>query len=559
MTDKLLQGGPHADPPAVHPPWFSPEMPAREACVMPCILERRAAAHPNALLVEFQSGERWTAAQALLEVRQTADALRTLGVRAGDMVLAWLPNGPDLLRTWFGANYLGATVVPINTSYRGKLLQHVIAQSGATVMVAHAELAGRIAQIGPTRLRTLVVRGGPAPPPIGGLDVLGGGHLESSTIVAAAHAVERWDVMMVIHTSGTTGPSKGVLTTYLQQYTVGQACFGYLTGEDRLLVNLPLFHIGGATAIYGALASGASIALFDTFSTQTFWSDIRRTGATTISGLIGAMISFLLKNPPETDDADNPLRRVVLSPLTPQAVRLSTRYGFDYFSGFNMTELSVPLVTDLNSTAFGSCGRPRTGVECRIVDANDIELPPNAIGELIVRNDLPWTLNRGYHGMPEATAIAWRNGWFHTGDLMYRDADGNFFFVDRQKDAIRRRGENISSIEVEVEVDDHPAIAEVAAIAVPSPDGEDEVMVVVAVKPGMQLDPAEMIHFLAARMSHFMVPRYVRVLPALPKTPTNKIQKVELRREGVTADTWDRVAAGIHLKRERVGSNARNG
>jgi crotonobetaine/carnitine-CoA ligase len=533
-------------------------MPTREACVLPCLLERWAAERPTALSVEFESGERWTWSDTLSEARRAAAALRALGVGAGERVLAWLPNRADMLRVWFGANYLGATVVPINTSYRGKLLQHVVNQSDSAVMIVHVDLADRLAGIATTALRKVVVRGGTIALAMPGVEVLPGERLESSVEIDAPHAVERWDVPSIIYTSGTTGPSKGVLTTYLQQYTVGQACFGYLTHADRLLVNLPLFHVGGVTAVYGALATGASIALFDTFSTKTFWRDVRRTGATTISGLIGAMISFLLKNDPQPDDAQNPLKRVVLSPLTAQAIRLSERYGFDYFSGFNMTELSVPLVTNLNSTAFGSCGRPRTGVECRIVDANDIELPAGSIGELIVRNDLPWSLNRGYHGLPEATAASWRNGWFHTGDLMYRDADGNFFFVDRQKDAIRRRGENISSIEVEIEVDDHPAVAEVAAIAVPSPDGEDEVMVIVAVKPGERLDPVELIEFLAARMSHFMVPRYVRIVAALPKTPTNKVQKVDLRREGVTADTWDRVAAGIELKRTRIGAGSGN-
>jgi len=535
-------------------------MPTREACVLPCLLERWARERPTALAVEFESGERWSWSEALTEVRRAAAALRALEVKPGDRVLAWLPNGPDMLRVWFGANYLGATAVPLNTSYRGKLLQHVVNQSDSAVMVVHSDLADRLSDIATTVLKRVVVRGGRTIPAMAGVDVLPGTHLDSTAEVAAPHAVERWDSPSIIYTSGTTGPSKGVLTTYLQQYTVGQACFGYLTHDDRLLVNLPLFHVGGVTAVYGALATGASIALFDTFSTKTFWRDVRRTGATTISGLIGAMVSFLLKNDPQPDDADNPLRRVVLSPVTAQALRLSERYGFDFFSGFNMTEVSVPLVTNLNSTAFGSCGRPRTGVECRIVDANDIEVPTGSIGELIIRNDLPWSLNRGYHGLPEATATAWRNGWFHTGDLMYRDADGNFFFVDRQKDAIRRRGENISSIEVEIEVDDHPAVAEVAAIAVPSPDGEDEVMVVIAVKPGLSLDPAELIEFLAARMTHFMVPRYIRVVPALPKTPTNKVQKVELRREGVTPDTWDRVAAGIEIRRTRIGAEpARRG
>ncbi|MGH8287245.1 MAG: AMP-binding enzyme, partial [Steroidobacteraceae bacterium] len=172
---------------------------------------------------------------------------------------------------------------------------------------------------------------------------------------------------------------------------------------------------------------------------------------------------------------------------------------------------------------------------------------------LVVRNDLPWTTCLGYFNQPEATARAWRNGWFHTGDLVYRDADGNFFFVDRLKDAIRRRGENISSIEVEAEVYAYPGVGEVAAVGVPSEHGEEEVLVAIAPKTGAPaIDPAELIRFLIPRMPHFMVPRYVRQLSSLPKTPTNKIQKVEIRQQGITADCWDRVAHGIDLKQSRI-------
>ena len=186
------------------------------------------------------------------------------------------------------------------------------------------------------------------------------------------------------------------------------------------------------------------------------------------------------------------------------------------------------------------------------MDADDQPVADGAVGELILRADRPWVITPGYHGMPEATARAWRNGWFHTGDGFRRDADGNYFFVDRLKDAIRRRGENISSFEVEAEVRAHPDVREAAAVAVPSPEGEDEVLVVVAPVAGRSIDPAALLQFLIPRMAHFMVPRYVRILPALPKTPTNKIQKVELRKEGVTSDTWDRDAAGIVVKREKL-------
>jgi crotonobetaine/carnitine-CoA ligase len=178
------------------------------------------------------------------------------------------------------------------------------------------------------------------------------------------------------------------------------------------------------------------------------------------------------------------------------------------------------------------------------------------IGELIVRTDMPWAMNSGYHKNPEATAKAWRNGWFHTGDAFRKDADGNFYFVDRMKDAIRRRGENISSFEVEAEITAHPAVREAAVVAVKSELSEDEVLAVLAPVPGQTIDPVALIDFLRPRMAHFMIPRYLRILPDLPKTPTQKVQKHILKTEGVTADTWDREKAGIRIAREKIGREA---
>jgi len=530
-------------------------MPSREHCVIPELLSRQAARDPLRPLALFEDGSQWTAVEAWQYTQRAAAALVALGVQRGDHVLAWLPNGPDLLLTWFASNYLGAVLVPINTAYRGRLLAHVINQSGARLMVTHAELLPRLTEVDVPLLQQVVVCGAsilPETPGRGWAMVPGACLHAAADAIPAAYPVQPWDTMMIIYTSGTTGPSKGVLNTYLQQYTVGQVCFGYLGPDDRMLINLPMFHVGGTTAVMAMLSVGGSFALYDKFQTHAFWDQIRAVGATAISGLLGAMVAFLDKNPVQPGDADNPLQRVVLSPVTAQTFRLAERYGFDYLSGFNMTEVSVPLITDLNTRVQSSCGRPRSGVECRIVDEHDLPVADGVLGELVVRADLPWTMNQGYYGMPEETLAAWRNGWFHTGDLMTRDTEGNFFFVDRKKDAIRRRGENISSIEVEAEVGEFDAVAEVAAYAVRSEFGEDEVMVAVAPRPGLQVDPETLAHFLIPRMSRFMVPRYIRVLPALPKTPTNKVQKVQLRDEGVTADTWDREAAGLRLTRESI-------
>ncbi len=535
--------------PVHHPPWFDPAMPSREQCVLPCLLETHATRTPSREFLRFEDGARWTFAATRALARRAAAGLRRHGVRPGEAVLVWLPNGADAVRAWFGINLAGACFAPLNVAYRGRLLAHAIEQSRARVMIVHASLVGRLQEIPRTQLETLIVIGDGPP----GLEwpgtVAGSAALDAADDGEPDAEVERWDPQALIFTSGTTGPSKGVLCTYLQIQTVARVQYGYMNADDRILVELPMFHVGGVGSITGALVAGAACALFEGFSTERFWERVRAFGATTTSGLIGSMTAFLSKQPPGENDADNPLRFAV-GPLTRQAMDLAQRYDFRYCSGFNMTELSVPLFTDVDPAVPGSCGRPRSGVECRIVDANDIECPPGVPGELIVRNDLPWTTSLGYVNQPEANARAWRNGWFHTGDLLYRNEAGEFFFVDRLKDAIRRRGENISSIEVETEVYAFPGVAEVAAVGVPSVDGEEEVLVAVAGKTGAPpLDARELIDFLVPRMPHYMVPRYVRVLDSLPKTATNKIQKVELRNQGVTADCWDRVAHGIELRR----------
>jgi crotonobetaine/carnitine-CoA ligase len=233
------------------------------------------------------------------------------------------------------------------------------------------------------------------------------------------------------------------------------------------------------------------------------------------------MTPFLLKEPPSADDRDHPLRRVVMAPLSDQSAEFAHRFGVEVCTVFDMTEVSSPLFSS-DSKILGACGRPRAGMEVRVVDENDCEVADGVAGELIVRTDMPWGLNHGYHKNPEATARAWRNGWFHTGDAFRRDAEGNFFFVDRIKDAIRRRGENISSFEVEKEIVAQ-ADVDVAVVGVPSEFGEDEVMAVVSPVAGRAIDLVALVEFLRPRLAHFMMPRYFRMVDDLPRTPTEKV------------------------------------
>jgi crotonobetaine/carnitine-CoA ligase len=533
-------------------------IPTAEECVLRSLLERWARETPDRAYATFDDGSQLKYGDLLRLARKTGHALQSLGVKQGQTVLVWLPNGYECLRAWFGINMIGAVYVPINTAYRGGILQHVVNNAGATVAIVHASLLQRLADIDRGDLRTVVVIDG-EPAPIAGLDVRPASALDSTA--EEAPPVERpiapWDTQSIIYTSGTTGPSKGVLSSYAHLYAMscglvaGRDGTPFLGATDTYMVNLPFFHVGGTAPSYAMLIHGGSIAVIDRFDTGSFWLTIARTG-TTVVILLGVMANFLVKRNDTGGEKDSPLKHVTAVPLNEEAIAFGKRYGITVHTAFNMSEVSVPLIAEPNPVVIATCGKPREGVEVRLVDDNDCEVAQGEVGELIIRTDTPWAMNHGYNKAPEATARAWRNGWFHTGDAFRVDKDGNYFFVDRFKDAIRRRGENISSFEVELEVAAHPAIREAAAVSVPSEHAEDEVLVAVSLAEGQTLDPAELIGFLKPRMAHFMVPRYVRVLADLPKTPTNKVEKYLLRKDGVTPDTFDRDAAGIVIKSEPV-------
>jgi carnitine-CoA ligase len=528
-------------------------IPARQSVVTRYLIDRWANEQPEKIFCKFDdTGEEWSYEKLRELVIQTALGLQTLGVKQGEHVLVWMPNCREQIRIFLAINYLGAVYVPINTAYKGALLEHVVNISDARLAIVDASLAERFNGVALSQLEHFLITGGrleAAALPVSHYDDVM--QATSGRLAPLARTIEPWDPMAIIFTSGTTGPSKGVLTSYLHLFSnAGPETWPFVTSDDRYLINAPMFHIGGMGPMFCMLARGGSIAFVDRFDTATYWDSVRNTGAT-VAFLLGVMASFLEKQSPDMRDADNPLRLVLMVPLASDIERFSQRFGVKVYTIFNMTEVSTPIVSDPNPTVRGSCGKARSGVEVRLVDENDCEVPVGVVGEMIIRTDRPWAMNSGYHKMPEATAKAWRNGWFHSGDAFTRDENGNFFFTDRMKDSIRRRGENISSFEVESEVLAHPAVFEAAAVAVPSEHGEDDVLICVAPVAGTIIDPAELVHFLKDRMAYFMVPRYVRVLETLPKTPSAKVLKHELRTEGVTPDAWDRDSAGLRLKGER--------
>jgi crotonobetaine/carnitine-CoA ligase len=357
---------------------------------------------------------------------------------------------------------------------------------------------------------------------------------------------------VLLYTSGTTGPSKGVVLPHTANLTSARHTVWLCryTADDRLYTVFPLFHINAKyTSTLAAMAAGASLVMDTRFSASGFWDIVRREGITAFN-YQGALLTMLMKQPPRPDDADNSVRVAFGAPAPVEIWRdFERRFGLRLVEVYGMTETATSLANTLDDTRVGSCGKPVDHFEVEVHDERGYRCPPGVAGEIVVRPRWPDVMIREYYGMPEATLAAFRNLWFHTGDRARVDDDGYVYFVDRMKDAIRRRGENISSFEVERVVNTHHAVLESAAFGVPSELAEEEVMIVVVHRPGADVEAEALLDFCAERMAHFAVPRYVRFLDALPKTPSQRIQKYKLREEGVTADTWDRAAHGYEVRR----------
>jgi crotonobetaine/carnitine-CoA ligase len=527
-------------------------------CVLPHLIARRAEREPDAIAMQDVDGREVTCRELHDTVLRWAGAYRNLGVRAGEHVVTMLPNSFEAFYAWLGLTWLGATEVPANTMYRGEMLRYLVENSDAEVVLVSERFLPQLGEVFDAasasgaldRVRTVVVPdlAGPdsgalpaALPPV----VDGAAFFAGAEPATDLDGPDYWDVASIIYTSGTTGPSKGVLVPWGTLWSfVTTVPDDFVAPGDGFYAMYPAFHVSGKAMLYQASYFRARMVLREQFSITHFWDDLRAFGVTG-AGLVGPMAPFLLMQPEQPDDADTPLRHVIMGPLVPQVEDFKRRFGVEVGTGYGMTEIGAPFASDgyrlANAT---SCGKVRTGwagYEVRIVDEHDEPLGPGEVGELVVRTGEPWVINRGYYGMPEVTAAAWRNGWFHTGDAFTYDDDGNYYFVDRIKDAIRRRGENISSFEVEALVGRHPDVAESAAIAVPSEYLEDEVKVCVVRREGSELTHAQLVEFLEPTMPAFMVPRYVEFVDALPKTEaTLRTRKIELRDDVLNERTWDR-------------------
>ncbi len=484
---------------------------------------------------------------------QYARGFAELGLKTGDRIAVMLDNCPEYLFAWFGAAKLGAIEVSINTAFKGAILQYILQNCGASaIVIAPGAAEALLPELGSLpALRTVVTVGPGSVASIPGRRVVSAGSFEGLEPLAP-HAAPV-DIAVLGYTSGTTGPSKGAMLTHNRIVKTGEemARVRRVTREDNLYTCLPLFH-GNAKflTVMPALVTGARASLGIRFSASQFWNEVRTLGATQFNYL-GVMISVLSRQPPRAEDRSHSLElgwgAGAMREMVPA---FEERFGVLLMEGYGLTEGGIPLSNTFDERRIGSCGKPMPGYEVDVVDDWDNPVAPGVQGELVVRSRWPHTTMAGYYGMPDKTAEIYRNFWLHTGDLASKDEDGFFYFIDRKKDAIRRRGENISSFEVEAAVNSHPSILESAAFPVKSDITEDDVMVVAVVKPGVTLTPEAFIEHCVARMPYFWVPRWVRVTTEpLPRTPTNKVEKYRLREAGVTPDTWDREKAGFKVSR----------
>ena len=487
---------------------------------------------------------------------QLAHGLRRWGVTKGSRVAMILDNSPRYLLTLFAVAKLGALNVPINTAARGDLLRYYLSDAECTHILVQDTYLGLLREISPQIQAPIgLLRSDGEHSDFSGPsweDLLADGEaLKESPLEVEINA---WDPWLILYTSGTTGPSKGSICPNAHSLSIGrtQAMRMALEPSDRLYTCLPLFH-GNALnySTLTALWARATVALETRFSASRFWADIHRYGATQFNAMM-VVTSILEKLPVTPEERDNPVRIAAIVPPPANRRQLEERWGLKIMSQYALSE-ACPVAVLAPGEAYDrprTSGRVAPNIELRLVDESDVEVPRGAPGEIVIRTREPWTMFSGYYGKPEATLAAFRNLWFHTGDRAILDEDGYLVFVDRVKDAIRRRGENISAFEIETILKGHHCIVEAAAVPVPSELGEDEVAVFV-VRSGPQLDERGVIDYAIRNMAYYMVPRYVTFADALPMTPSQKVSKPALRAQArdTYREMWDREAHGIEVNR----------
>jgi len=492
-------------------------------------------------------GKQFSAEQVEAEVNRIGQGLIGLGVSPGERIGLMASNKAETVFCWLAILKIGATCVPVNTGLRGLQLSYVLNHSEVQLLITEQACLEQLKDVKEDLevLRTLVFLDKQ-----GKQEVLPGKVSHNLTDICGDYeldpctSVKPGQLASILYTGGTTGPSKGVMSSHCQYYwwAVLMARCLKLKSSDIWHTCLPFFHINAQGTFLAGLISGAAIVLDKKFSASQYWERVRQSNAT-VTSLLGTMAHILHeKRLPQDDDKVHAVRKFFCPGIQGHLQSsFERRFGADVVNAYGMTELNC-----VTSTAFstkippGSMGKTLDEFEVEILGSSGQPVPAGRSGEMVVRPRYPLSVMSGYFRMPEETKAAWKGGWFHTGDRAYRDSEDNLFFVDRTKDCIRRRGENVSSFEVEQVVNDYSPILECAAYAVPSELGEDDVMVSVVVRSGMVIDFSQLIDWCRPRLADFALPRYVAVVESLPKTPLGRVRKFKLRERGVTKFCWDR-------------------
>ena len=529
------------------------------------ILRARAEQFADKPFIETTSGESISYRGMHERSNRFAHGLERFGVEFQEPVLVMMPDVFDFLTVWCGLGKRGAIEVPINLAYRKSILTRLCNDSTAKKIIIDREHVDRLEEIEDQleNLDCVILysenessrNDTTLPPKIAKrCRVACFEELFSDDTSDFEPAPRFNDLVAIMYTSGTTGASKGVATTHAHsfQYSDGAGEIFYLAPEDRFYTSgLPLFHLGAQWAIcYSSMIYGATVVLRQGYKNEHFWSDIAAHECTVVF-LLGAITNFIWQQPPQPEDIETPLRKIGMFPVIPEHEAFCERFGVEISTGYGCTENPCPMIHHFGEPfPNNQCiGYPTGKFDVKILDEDDIECAPGVMGEICTRPVEPWDILIGYWRAPEYTAQVFRNLWYHTGDAGYKDEQGRFYFVDRLTDSMRRRGENISSMEVEDEINQHPDVLESAVYPVWDEHSEQEVMTVVTPRPGTRIEPKELIEFLDKRMAYFMIPRYVEFSDDIPKTPTGKMQKYKLRELGVTPNAWDRVKAGVKLSR----------
>lgn len=535
-------------------------MPTMLDGLLPDLLRTRAAQSGDREFLRPVGGGGVTYAEAYRLACAIANGLVDLGAAPGECVVIMADNAAESICTWLATSLAGVVEVAVNTGYRGQALVHALQNSRGRVLFIEEDLLPRLSEVRDslTHLETVVVypaaQAGQAVV-LSGVTVVPFADMLGSPDSEPGRPVGPHDIASVVYTSGTTGPAKGVMMPHGQLRLFSRLGVegARLTEDDSFYCFIPLFHVAGKfIGIMGSMMTGGRVVLDTRFEVNAWLPRVREYGCT-VALLHGPLVEMVYQLPEQPDDADNPITRIMASPFPANiALDFQRRFGIRGIETWGMTEVTIPIWQPYDEPLrVGSCGRLRSEhFELRIVDPEtDEEVPVGRPGEITLRPTRPWTMMQGYLRTPEATVEAWRNLWFHTGDLASIAEDGYVYFVDRVKERIRRRAENISSFEIEAAALLHPAIDECAAVGVPSEfEGDDDIMLCAVLVDGAAPPPEVILAHLAKSLPHFMVPRYLQFMEQLPRTPTGKPRKALLRQEGVTPTTWDRKAAGVSLR-----------